>query len=190
MGTQWGQKQIPRQVVTTTLWIQGWPSPPSLGIMQGIYNIPLHLVEPRSKEKVGSLGSWHDPWTHPQSIDMVVQCVSYLPESCPPFWPTQWEDISHNLKNDGKVIVGMEVGNLEHQDCIMLSSSSLQFPLEIDEEQFSDHICHASLIEDEKRTMYINPIWRFHWKWSKNKFFHFFYLQGGDAIATIVECSL
>jgi hypothetical protein len=39
--------------------------------MQGIYNIPLHLVDPRLKEKVGSLGSWHDPWIHPQSIDRV-----------------------------------------------------------------------------------------------------------------------
>jgi len=48
-----------------------FPSLPSLGIMQGIYNIPLHLVDPRSKEKVGSLGSWHDPWIHPQSIDRV-----------------------------------------------------------------------------------------------------------------------
>jgi len=39
--------------------------------MQEIYNIPLHIVDPRSKEKVGSLGSWHDPWIHPQTIDRV-----------------------------------------------------------------------------------------------------------------------
>jgi hypothetical protein len=78
MGTHWGQKQIPHQVVTTTLWIQGWPSLPSLGIMQGIYNILLHLVDPRSKEKVAILGSWHDPWIHPPSIDRVSsRCILF-----------------------------------------------------------------------------------------------------------------